>query len=62
MSTYIAKNSSKVMVGSRNNKSNNIEVENDCTQPNNIVEIWTRQTNQSRNMCIINIILAIAIK
>ena len=44
--SYIAEYSYKVFVGGGNDKYNDIQVENDGSQSNDIVEIWAGQTNQ----------------
>ena len=44
--SYIAEYSYKVFVGGGNDKYNDIQVENNCSQSNDIVEIWAGQTNQ----------------
>ena len=45
--TYIAEYRCKVWIGSRNNKGNDIQVKNDCSQSNDVVKIRTGQTNKS---------------
>ena len=44
---YIAEYSYKVCVGGGNGKYNHIQVENNGSQSNDVVEIWAGQTNQT---------------
>ena len=43
---HIAENGNKVRTSGRNDKGDDIQVENDSSQPNDVVEIGAGQTNQ----------------
>ena len=44
--SYIAEYSYKIFISGWNDKYNDIQVENNGSQSNDIVEIWAGQTNQ----------------
>ena len=50
---YIAEYRYKVLVDGGNDKHNDIQVENNSSQSNDIVEIWAGQTNQPALVTII---------
>ena len=50
---YIAEYCSKVMVCGWNDKCDDIQIENDSSQSNDVVEVRTRQTNQpGEGLCV----------
>ena len=49
--THIAKHCDCLLISQRNHIEVDVNVQNDCTGTNEIVQLWTRQPNQPVHKC-----------